>query len=935
MSQTGDEGVPTTDPSEPDPMVTGDTIVVFGTRLLGQVDAPQPPLLELGTEDIAAYGAGSIAELLEALAPQVSSGRGRGGGQPVILVNGLRISSFRELRSYPPEAIEKVEVFAEEVAQRYGYSPDQRVVNFILKDNFSSRELEAEFSQPWDGGYSSQELEGTYLVIDGPSRLNFNLQWNNASTLTEAERGVVQSNPPSLATDPDPAAYRSLVADSAGLEATANWTTRLGEAGNSLSVNGTFERSDTLRLQGLDTVLLTGPDPAGRGVLRSLNADDPLLVDNRSETYSLGTTLNFNLGEWELTGTGDGSHVTSRSIIERRLDLTGLQAAAAAGTLPLDADLGTFADAGYDQARTTSDSAAALLTARSHPIYLPAGDVSVTLDAGFDWDRIKSEDTRNPGLETELTRGDLTAGVNLGIPLTSRDADVLGAIGDVNLNLAAGIDHLSDFGTLYDWSAGITWGLTDRLSLTATYINRDSAPTLSQLGNPEIATPNVQAFDFVNNETALVTVVTGGNQLLPVQSQSDWKLGFVWELPILERSNLSVDYIRNHSEDVAASFPVLTPEVEAAYPDRVLRDAAGRLYQIDQRPVSFAEQDLERLQFGLNLSGQIGSSEEQGSAARGGPGGFGAGGVSGSGRRGGGGGQGAGGAGQSVRGTGDPARFAAMREVLCGEGGSDVALRLARGETVTTADGQAVTLPAMMLERLRANGDPDPQQVEQMRQRVCSNEASPGGPGAPGGAGQAGIAGGPAPAGAPGGGGGGRAGAGPGPGGAGPGTPGGSGGGRWFVNLQYTLDLQNEVLVAPGGPLLDLLDGAALTDAGQPRHSASVRLGVFYKGFGSFVSGTYTGSSRIDGTGLPGSTDLSFGDLATLDIRTFVDLGQQQSIVDAVPFFESTRVSFGIDNIFDARQRVTDSAGEEPLRYQPFLIDPVGRSFEIEFRKLF
>ena len=43
-------------------------------------------------------------ELLEALAPQIGSARGReAGGRPVMLLNGRRISSFRELRDIPPE----------------------------------------------------------------------------------------------------------------------------------------------------------------------------------------------------------------------------------------------------------------------------------------------------------------------------------------------------------------------------------------------------------------------------------------------------------------------------------------------------------------------------------------------------------------------------------------------------------------------------------------------------------------------------------------------------------------------------------------------------------------------------------------------------------------------------------------------------------------
>ncbi|GAA0282625.1 hypothetical protein GCM10009127_25030 [Alteraurantiacibacter aestuarii] len=941
-----------------------DTIVVLGARLLGQIEAPQPPILELTQEDIAAYGAGSIAELIQALGPQVSSSRGRGGGGfPVILVNGVRIASFRELRSYPPEAIEKFEVFPEEVALQYGYAPDQRVVNVILKDNFSSRELEGQYGQPFDGGYSTQEVEATYLRIDGPSRLNVNLGWDNSSLLTEAERSIVQSGGvPDLATDPDPADYRSLVSDSAGVEATVNWSTTIG-AGNSLSLNATFERDDSQRLQGLDTVLLT--DAGGNSLLRSFNETDPLAVDRRSDTYAGGASINLGVGDWQVTGTLDGSHASTRNLTQRRLDTTALVAAAAAGTLAIDADLGTFPDAGFEEALTKTDTASALATARGTPFYLPAGDVNVTFNAGYDWNRIESQDTRNPGLLTSLKRGDLTAGFNIGIPLTSRRDDVLAALGDISVNASAGIDHLSDFGTLYDWNLGLTWGVTETLTFNVSYINRDTAPSLGQLGNPEIATPNVPIFDLSTNQTVLVTVITGGNPLLPAQSQKDWKLGVQWELPFLEGANFSLDYVRNASTDVAAGFPVLTPAIEAAFPDRFVRDGGGTLVQIDQRPVTFARQDEERLQFGINLSGQIGGDGASGGGGGGGGrggfgggggppggfGGFGGGGPPGGGAPaggpppggfggfGGGGGQGGPPAGFQA----DPARFAQMRATFCDadpdvvRGQLNDALAASRSgqEMPVGADGQAMAIPPQMLERLAGeDGQIDPERFNAIRTRICSTDGPPqfaGGQGAPG---APGAAGGPPQAGAaqggpPSAGGGGGAGGLP----FGPGR--GGSGGRWFVNLQYNLELQNKVLIAPGIPVLDLLDGDALAGGGQARHSANLRVGTFYNGFGLIWDGRYTGSSTINGTGLPGSTDLAFGDYFTLNVRAFADLGQRAKLVEAVPLLAGSRVGIGIDNIFDARQRVTDDAGLVPLRYQPFLIDPIGRSFEIEFRKLF
>ena len=83
----------------------GNQIVVIGSRVAGQVDTAKPPIKELDEEDVASYGAGSLNELLGFLAPETGSGRGRGGGHPVILLNGQRIASFRELRDFPPEAI--------------------------------------------------------------------------------------------------------------------------------------------------------------------------------------------------------------------------------------------------------------------------------------------------------------------------------------------------------------------------------------------------------------------------------------------------------------------------------------------------------------------------------------------------------------------------------------------------------------------------------------------------------------------------------------------------------------------------------------------------------------------------------------------------------------------------------------------------------------
>jgi hypothetical protein len=50
---------------------------------------------------------------------------------------------------------------------------------------------------------------------------------------------------------------------------------------------------------------------------------------------------------------------------------------------------------------------------------------------------------------------------------------------------------------------------------------------------------------------------------------------------------------------------------------------------------------------------------------------------------------------------------------------------------------------------------------------------------------------------------------------------------------------------------------------------------------------------------------------------------------------KSTRFSINVVNITNDRQEVRDAAGETPLRYQAGYRDPLGRTIELEIRKVF
>ncbi len=779
-------------------------IVVVATRIRGQLDVPDAPVATLDEEEVAAYGASSLPDLIAALGPQTGSGRGRGGGFPIMLVNGQRISNFREMRNFPPEAIRRMEILPEQVALRFGFPPNQRVVNLILKDNFSSRTIDLEYGLPQRGGFSTAEGEASLLKINGPSRLNLSIKLEDSSMLTEAERGVIQqaASLPGVNTDPDPAAARSLIADSRTLTGNGTWTRGLGEQGlgGQVSLNLAASRADSLSLSGFNSARLI--DAAGHTELRTFG--DALERRTRTDNVQSSTSYNRSLGAWQLAATVDGGHQVTTTLIDRRADTTGLAAAALAGNLAISGPLAILVSPGQDTARVASDTVTSLVTLTGRPLRLPAGEASLTVKAGLAWNGITSEDTRGTAGKSKLHRGDLSGGFNLALPIASRREGVLAGLGELSANLSAGFDRLSDFGTLTDWSAGLTWSPTETLNLQASYMVNEAAPSLTDLGNPTVVTFNVPVYDFSTGQTALVTFTGGGNPQLRRETQRDLKLTANWKVPGVKNGNLLVEYFRNRSNNVTASFPLLTPAIEAAGPGRVTRDASGRLTAIDQRPVTLAREESERIRWGLSIGGPVGKPA---------PGG--------------------------------------------------------RGEGFGQASAR-----------------------------------------------QSGL---------PGGGGFGR----------GPRGMGRGGQGRWNIALFHTWRLAERVAIAPGGPLLDLLGGDALSGGGVARHAIETEGGFFYKGFGLRLNGRWNAPTRVRASGSPGSSDLRFGSVIRLNLRAFVDLGQQKRLADASSFFKGARLAFTVDNLFDSRQRVTDASGAVPLSYQPDYLDPRGRVFGIDFRKLF
>lgn len=881
---------PTTPSTQPDPeedVPTGvassdaydlGTVTVTAAKPRGSVQGDIPPDIVLDAEQLQAYGASNIAELLTALEPLTRSSRGRSDAGPIVLLNGRRTTGFQEIRGIPFEAIERTEILPEDVALIYGYSADQRVVNIVLRDNFRQGSVQVQARGPSQGGRLTSEIEGNLFNIQGNNRWNLDVEYERATALFESERDIVRDPgsqpfdlvgnlrgvPNGAEIDPAlsalfgstvtavalPANDTSLTLADLAAGANQTHTDNLGDyrtllpRTESSQVRGSLARdlnsttqgtlslsledSSSQSLLGLPGLTLTVPganpfSPLTNDALlyRYVDAPDVMTRDSDTLTANLGLMLNGFLGDWRWTFNGSYDRTESDSTTGRGLNASGWQSDINAGANPFgDIPLERLT-ALQDTSKSVSSGGTAEVIFSGRPWEGPAGALQATFKAGADTRTLDSESVRSGVFnEGSLSRDRGYATASLSLPIASRNREVLKALGDLSVNLNAGYDELSDFGGLTTFGAGVNWSPIEMLSLSANYTNEQGAPTVSQLNDPVVTTPNVAVYDFVTGQTVNITRVTGGNLGLNSDNREVVKLGFnlrpanKWDL------QLSSNYTWSRTDDDIVSFPTITPDLEAALPERFTRDASGNLTAIDARPLNYERSERQDVRTGFNFSMPWGKPNAQ-AAGGGRPGG-----------------------------------------------------------------------PMMVM-----GGPP------------------PGGGG--GGGGQVRM-------------------------GGGPGGPGGGGGrnrgpqmqpgqGRFNLSIYHTYRLQDEIVIREGLPIIDQLNGGSTSARGVSRQEIQLQAGVFRNGFGGFMNANWRDGTRINGA--TDAQDISFSDQTTVNLNVFADLNARTSWVAKFPILKGARINLGVENLFDSRVDVR-SSGDLPLNYQPDYLDPQGRIIRISLRKI-
>ena len=433
----------------------------------------------------------------------------------------------------------------------------------------------------------------------------------------------------------DLTAWRSLAPRNTTASLSGAVTRPLGKA-SMVTISGGFDDTSALSYLGLPGIRLTMPDgnpfsPFSQDVQLYRYADDYVSLTRQTDTQkaTVSAAANGRIDEWRWSATGGYVYSTSETTTGRGLDASAFAAGVAAGDPTLNPfgniPSSLLARVSPDTAHSTSNNANGEVVLVGTLLRAPAGNVSTTFKAGATTQTQDSRSTRQGVVidrDISRTSGNLQASVS--VPIADRDREVLAFLGDLSINFNGQYEEVSDFGGLTTLGAGANWSPIDPVSFIVSYTDDQGAPTASQLNDPILTTPNVSIFDFASNQTVLATRIEGGNPNLLSDTRHVLKLGVnLRPLGRTAKTNLqiSANYTATRVDDSTNNFPAITPDIEAAFPDRILRDAGGRLISVDSRPVNYAKTEKEEVRWGFNLSRPFGQPRTGAPGFPGGPGG--------------------------------------------------------------------------------------------------------------------------------------------------------------------------------------------------------------------------------------------------------------------------------------------------------------------------
>ena len=472
---------------------------------------------------------------------------------PVVIVNGRQVVDARNFMGFPPDALVRVEALPPQAGALYGGDPSRRVVNIVLQPAFRSRDAQAKTSRPTAGGTSSVAIDGRQSQIKDSDTFQLGVQASRTTSLRADER---PADGQALSAQ---GAY-SLRPETQVASANIAMTGALGDWATSFSATAQRQRD----------------------AFTSRTSGQVVDTRQRADTFTIAGGVSGRTLGWSV-----------------RAGLDGLIAEAH--------------QSGLTTLASRTQVLSATLSADRPLMDLPAGPALVTADVRYVGSRSETLDAPTDQTQSSQT---LDLRSNLNLPIFSTSPDRSGGWGDLSVNLGGRLGALGDTGANGGLNAGFAWTPLSKLRLSGQWSQATDAPTREQRFDPPRYGPPRTVYDFLSQQAVDVTPLLGGNPDLKAQKTETLSLSASagpfgrWGV----HGNIELQSVR--SSNAIGALPALTPAVEAAFPDRILRDAEGRLIGIDQRPINLAQIASDTLSSGLSANIPLGRQAD-GSIRRG------------------------------------------------------------------------------------------------------------------------------------------------------------------------------------------------------------------------------------------------------------------------------------------------------------------------------
>lgn len=654
----GAVALPPQKPSTGDPSSDAEIVVTAGRRGEAKVAAET----EFSEEEIASHGADDIDDLMKRLGPFIDEGK-----ETVILINGKPVGFDRSILSYPAEALERLAVLKPEAAALYGESADKRVVNLVLKKNFSMLNVDAGANFATAGGQYGGNLSAGRSTISGDTRWNLQARISRDSGLSKDARNIprpagrfdsigfisaingdeidpalsgaagklvtvaaipmgAMSGKPDLLDfvdtaneqhDVDPNAFDTFQPSRRNMSLNIGVARPLGTFTASLNLNA--NRSNGAALRGLPMASVVIPvgspwSPFVDDVMltRPFAGDRPLRTENGSKSLGGSLTLNGAIGPWQISLGADYSRNWSNSLFETGIDVTRVQQLIDAGTEDFN-PYGIWDDSLLlaRRNRTSSESLSGRVQVQKNIVDLPAGPISSSFSITASRNRSESRRSDNRGAAAEInksTQGQVNGQLSLSIPI-SREGDAeIGPLGDLSVDLSMSAQTVSKNPLQKLFNGGVNWSPLSMVQLRASLDYSEISPSFELLHGPVVTTTN-RIFDYARGEVAEPVWITGGNPDLGGGSRQGLSIDATVRPFDSQVLSLNFTYRQSVSKGAISSLPELTPVIEAAFSERVTRDADGRLIAVDARPINLARETDAGLSSGIALRLPGGSGE--------------------------------------------------------------------------------------------------------------------------------------------------------------------------------------------------------------------------------------------------------------------------------------------------------------------------------------